>query len=63
MLNSAKRKPYASPTFKLELVELEKGITAASATISPGGSSTTNPWNPEIEDWEIEGQTSGEINL
>ena len=63
MKNLQKRKKYISPHIESQFVELESGITAASVTISPGGRNSNTPWNPEIEDWEIEDQTSGGISL
>lgn len=44
------------------IVYMEKGIVAASATITPGGPGATN-YNPEVEDWINEGSQSGTLDL
>ena len=44
---------YEAPALEVVLVELEQGIAAASATLS--GGSDTNPFQPEVTDWQDNG--------
>ncbi len=53
---------YEAPKMTVTIVYMEKGIVAASATITPGGPGATN-YNPEVEDWVIEGSQSGTLDM
>lgn len=54
---------YKAPMLEVLLVELEQGIAAASATITPGGPGAANNYNPEIDDWQDGGSQNGTFDL
>lgn len=45
-----KKLKYEAPTLEVVCIELEQGIAASSATVSGGDG--TNPYQPEVDDWE-----------
>lgn len=47
----------------MNIVYMEKGIVAASATITPGGPGAAGNYNPEVEDWINDGSQSGTLDL
>ena len=54
--------PYQAPILEVLIIELEQGIAAASATITPGGPGANN-FNPEVEDWQDSGAQNGNFDL
>ncbi|ATL42393.1 hypothetical protein OZ664_03340 [Elizabethkingia sp. HX WHF] len=48
------KRPYLAPAIEVILIEMEQGIAAGSATLTP------NPLNPEITDWKDPG-TEGDF--
>lgn len=44
---------YEAPTIEVVEIELEQGIAAASVTLS--GGDTTNPHQPQVNDWQNNG--------
>lgn len=54
--------PYQAPMLAVLIIELEQGIAAASATITPGGPDANN-FNPEVEEWQDSGAQNGNFDL
>ncbi len=53
---------YKKPTFDVVVIEMEQGIAAASATITPGGNGANN-FAPEVDDWTENGTSSSNFDL
>ncbi len=58
-----KKLKYLPPVMEVTYVEMEFGIASGSATVTPGGRTASSPWNPEVQQWEVEGQESNGVEL
>lgn len=62
MKNNVTKMAYKKPTFDVVVIEMEQGIAAASATITPGGNGANN-FAPEVDDWTENGTSSSNFDL
>lgn len=63
MKRNQKLETYRAPKMNAIIVELEDGLAAASATITPGGPGATNNYNPEVDDWVDDPGQSGNLDM
>lgn len=57
---NGKKQHYVSPKLNTVFIEMENGIAAGSAQVSPGDQS--NPNSPDVNSWNNNGDVGGGTN-